>query len=306
MSSILSLTQTALEIGLITALTVLALFLSYSMLNVCDLSTDGCFTLGAAVGAVVAISGHPYLSLFAAMGAGILSGFITALLQTKMGINSLLAGIIVNTALYSVNIAIMGGSSLLNMNKTVTVFTKMRDLLAGTFLAKQSKLILAAVAVLLVAVLLALFLKTRLGLAVRATGDNPDMVRSSSINPVFTTIIGLCLANAITALSGCLLAQSQKSVNIDIGTGMVTIALASLLIGNVFLGKKKMPLRILGMVLGAFAFRLIYTVALRFNMPAFMLKLVSSVIVVAAISGPYLKQQFPLFLKKMQRRSERR
>ena len=306
MSSILSLTQTALEIGLITALTVLALFLSYSMLNVCDLSTDGCFTLGAAVGAVVAISGHPYLSLFAAMGAGILSGFITALLQTKMGINSLLAGIIVNTALYSVNIAIMGGSSLLNMNKTVTVFTKMRDLLAGTFLAKQSKLIVAAVAVLLVAVLLALFLKTRLGLAVRATGDNPDMVRSSSINPVFTTIIGLCLANAITALSGCLLAQSQKSVNIDIGTGMVTIALASLLIGNVFLGKKKMPLRILGMVLGAFAFRLIYTVALRFNMPAFMLKLVSSVIVVAAISGPYLKQQFPLFLKKMQRRSERR
>lgn len=306
MSSILSLTQTALEIGLITALTVLALFLSYSMLNVCDLSTDGCFTLGAAVGAVVAISGHPYLSLFAAMGAGILSGFITALLQTKMGINSLLAGIIVNTALYSVNIAIMGGSSLLNMNKTVTVFTKMRDLLAGTFLAKQSKLIVATVAVLLVAVLLALFLKTRLGLAVRATGDNPDMVRSSSINPVFTTIIGLCLANAITALSGCLLAQSQKSVNIDIGTGMVTIALASLLIGNVFLGKKKMPLRILGMVLGAFAFRLIYTVALRFNMPAFMLKLVSSVIVVAAISGPYLKQQFPLFLKKMQRRSERR
>ena len=306
MSSILSLTQTALEIGLITALTVLALFLSYSMLNVCDLSTDGCFTLGAAVGAVVAISGHPYLSLFAAMGAGILSGFITALLQTKMGINSLLAGIIVNTALYSVNIAIMGGSSLLNMNKTVTVFTKMRDLLAGTFLAKQSKLIVAAVAVLLVAVLLALFLKTRLGLAVRATGDNPDMVRSSSINPVFTTIIGLCLANAITALSGCLLAQSQKSVNIDIGTGMVTIALASLLIGNVFLGKKKMPFRILGMVLGAFAFRLIYTVALRFDMPAFMLKLVSSVIVVAAISGPYLKQQFPLFLKKMQRRSERR
>ncbi len=306
MSSILSLTQTALEIGLITALTVLALFLSYSMLNVCDLSTDGCFTLGAAVGAVVAISGHPYLSLFAAMGAGILSGFITALLQTKMGINSLLAGIIVNTALYSVNIAIMGGSSLLNMNKTVTVFTKMRDLLAGTFLAKQSKLIVAAVAVLLVAILLALFLKTRLGLAVRATGDNPDMVRSSSINPVFTTIIGLCLANAITALSGCLLAQSQKSVNIDIGTGMVTIALASLLIGNVFLGKKKMPLRILGMVLGAFAFRLIYTVALRFNMPAFMLKLVSSVIVVAAISGPYLKQQFPLFLKKIQRRSERR
>ena len=103
----LGLGQTALELGLIGGLTVLALFLSYSMLDVCDLSTDGCFTLGAAVGAVVAISGHPLLSIPAAMAAGVVSGFITALLQTKMGINSLLAGIIVNTGLYSVNIAVM-------------------------------------------------------------------------------------------------------------------------------------------------------------------------------------------------------
>lgn len=123
-SSILTLLQTALELGLISSLTVLALFLSYSMLNVCDLSTDGCFTLGASVGAVVAISGHPYLAIPAAMGAGILSGFVTAFLQTKMGIDSLLAGIIVNTGLYSVNIAVMGKSSILNMNTTETVFTK--------------------------------------------------------------------------------------------------------------------------------------------------------------------------------------
>ena len=112
--NILSLVQTALELSLICSLTVLALFLSYSMLNVCDLSTDGCFTLGAAVGAMVAIAGHPYLAIPAAMGAGVLSGFITALLQTKMGIDSLLAGIIVNTGLYSINIAVMGGSSLLS------------------------------------------------------------------------------------------------------------------------------------------------------------------------------------------------
>ena len=137
--NILSLVQTALELGLICSLTVLALFLSYSMLNVCDLSTDGCFTLGAAVGAMVAIAGHPYLAILAAMGAGVLSGFTTALLQTKMGIDSLLAGIIVNTGLYSVNIAVMGGSSLLNMNKTETVFTKARALLQDTFLAEQYK-----------------------------------------------------------------------------------------------------------------------------------------------------------------------
>ena len=298
----LTLLQTALELGLISALTVLALFLSYSMLNVCDLSTDGCFTLGATVGATVAISGHPYLSIPAAMLAGVLSGLVTAILQTKMGVNSLLAGIIVNTALYSVNIAVMGNSSLLNMNRTETVFTVLRDALKETAFADTYRLIIAAAAVLLVGLFLAFFLKTRLGLAIRATGNNPDMVRSSSINPTVTTIIGLCIANSFTALSGCLLAQSQKSVNIDIGTGMVTVALASLLIGSVFLGKRKIPLRIVGMVLGAFVFRLVYTVALRFHMPAFMLKFVSSVIVVIAISLPYLKKQLPLAVRRLKKR----
>ena len=299
LSAIWSLAQTALELGLTCGLTVLALFLSYSMLNVCDLSTDGCFTLGAAVGAVVAISGHPYLSIPAAMGAGMLSGFITAVLQTRMGIESLLAGIIVNTGLYSINIAVMGKSSLLNMNKTETVFTKLKALLADTPLAGQQDLILALAAVILVIVFLALFLRTRLGLAIRATGNNPDMVRSSSINPIFTTTVGLCVANAFTGLSGCLLAQSQKSVNIDIGSGMVTIALASLLIGQTFLGRGSIAKRAVGMVLGSVIFRLVYTIALRFNMPAFMLKLVSSVIVIAAIAGPYFKSQLPMLKRRL-------
>lgn len=292
--------QTALELGLFSALTVLALFLSYSMLNVCDLSTDGCFTLGATVGAVVAISGHPYLSIVAALAVGMLSGFITALLQTKMGVDSLLAGIIINTAWYSVNIAVMGSSSLLNMNKTVTVFSKLKEALAGTRFSGQYKLIIAIIAVALVVAFLSFFLTTRLGLAIRATGNNPDMVRSSSINPVFTTIVGLCVANAFTALSGCLLAQSQKSVNIDIGSGMVTIALASLLIGNVIVTKGGITKRAIGAVAGAFIFRLVYTIALRFNMPAYMLKLVSSIIVIIAISGPYYKKQLPILKRRME------
>ena len=283
-----SIFQTALELGLISSLTVLALFLSYSMLGVCDLSTDGCFTLGAVVGAVVAISGHPYISIPAAMCAGMLSGFVTALLQTKMGIDSLLAGIIVNTGLYSVNIAVMGGASLLNMNKTDTVFTALSGAGVG-----PHKTVVALMAVALVVVFLTLFLRTRLGLAIRATGDNPDMVRSSSINPAFTTVVGLSVANAFTALSGCLLAQSQKSVNIDIGSGMVTIALASLLIGRAFAPRGGIAFRAVGAVIGAFVFRLVYAVALRFNMPAFMLKLVSSVIVIIAIAGPYLKSRYP-------------
>lgn len=292
--------QTALELGLFSALTVLALYLSYSMLNVCDLSTDGCFTLGATVGAVVAIAGHPFLAIFAAIGAGMLSGFIVAVLQTKMGVESLLAGIIINTAWYSINIAIMGNSSLLNMNKTETIFTILKDKLEKTFLSGQYKLIIAIIAVAGVVVFLSFFLKTRLGLAIRATGNNPDMVKSSSINPAFTTIVGLCIANSFTALSGCLLAQSQKSVNIDIGTGMVTIALASLLIGEVMVSKKGITVRALGAVVGAFIFRLVYTIALRFNMPAYMLKLVSSVIVIIAISAPYFKKQLPIIKRRIE------
>lgn len=298
-STILSLGQTALELGLICSLTVLALFLSYTMLNVCDLSTDGCFTLGAAVGAAVAIAGHPWLSLGAAMAAGICSGFIVAILQTRMGVNSLLAGIIVNTAIYSINIAVMGGSSLLNLNKTDTVFSLLKSALSGTPFAGSYKLIVSSAAVLLALVFITLFLRTRLGLAIRATGNNPDMVRSSSVSPAFTTTVGLCAANALTGLSGCLMAQSQKAVDINLGTGMVTIALASLLIGGTVMGRGGVFKRAVGVVLGSVIFRLVYTVALRLNMPAFMLKLVSSVIVVLAISVPYLKTRLPMLRRRM-------
>lgn len=303
-ASVLGLGQTALELGLICSLTVLALFLSYSMLNVCDLSTDGCFTLGATVGAVVALSGHPVLSLFAAMLAGVCSGFLTSLLQTRMGVDSLLSGIVVNTGLYSINIAIMGGASLLNLNKTETVFSMMKKLLAGTFLQGQYKLVVALLAVAAIVVVLTLFLRTRLGLAIRATGNNPGMVRSSSINTVFTTTVGLCISGSITALSGCLLAQAQKAVDINLGTGMVTIALASLLIGGTLLGKGGIFKRACGVVLGAIIFRLVYTIALRLNMPAFMLKLVSSVIVVLALSIPYFKKQWPNLRRRMELRRQ--
>lgn len=295
----IALLQTALELGLIGSLTVLALFLSYTMLNVCDLSTDGCFTFGAAVGAAVALSGHPYLSIVAAMGAGMLSGFVTGFLQTRMGVDSLLSGIVVNTALYSVNIAVMGGASLLNMNKTDTVFTKLKNLSEGSVLSSTHRTLIALIAVVLVIAFLTLFLRTRLGLAIRATGNNPAMVSASSVNPAFTTLVGLTVANAFTALSGCLLAQSQKSVSIDIGSGMLTIALASLLIGRTFFGRGPIPLRAFSAVCGAVIFRLVYTVALRMNMPAFMLKLVSSVIVVIAISGPYLKKNYPLLARRL-------
>lgn len=298
--------QTVLELGLISSLTVLALFLSYTMLNVCDLSTDGCFTFGAAVGAVVALNGHPILSIPIAMLAGMASGLITALLQTVLGIDSLLAGIVVNTGLYSINIAVMKKSSLLNLNNSDTVFSLLKQRLEGTVLEGKQTLIIATLAVILVVLFLSLFLKTKLGLSIRATGNNPDMVKSSSINPIVTTIIGLCIANSFTALSGCLLAQSQKQAEINIGTGMVTVALASLLIGGVFVRRGKIPLRALGAVLGAIVFRLVYQIAIGLHMPPFMLKLVSSVIVIIAIAGPYLKTRLPEYIRKAKLRSGRK
>ncbi len=295
--------ETVLELGLITSLTVLALFLSYSMLNVCDLSTDGCFTLGAAVGAMVAVSGHPFLAIPAAMLSGVLSGFVTAILQTVLGIDSLLAGIVVNTGLYSINIAVMKKSSLVNLNNTDTVFSLLKAQLEGTFLEGKQTLIISFVAVALVVLFLSLFLKTKLGLSIRATGNNPDMVKSSSINPIITTIIGLCIANSFTALSGCLLAQTQKQAEINIGTGMVTVALASLLIGGVFVRKGKIPLQAIGAVLGAIVFRLVYQIAIGLHMQPFMLKLVSSIIVVLAIAGPYVKARMPEYIRKAKLRA---
>ena len=301
---LLDLGQTALELGLVNALTVLALFLSYSMLDIADLSTDGCFTLGAVVGAIVALAGHPLLSLPAAMLAGVCSGLATGLLQTRMGVQSLLAGIVVNTALYSVNMGISGNKAQLNLNRTQTIFTMAKSALADTPFAGQYRLLVELLIVALVLAGLTSFLSTRLGLSIRATGSNPDMVRSSSINPAMTTIVGLCLSGSLTALSGCLMAQQGKSYDINLGNGMVTVALASLLIGRSFFSRRSIPVRAIGAVAGAFLFRLIYAIALRLKMPGFMLKAVSSIIVVLAIAGPYLRAQAAITLRGLRRRQK--
>lgn len=293
MSSIftLSIVQSALELGCIYSLVALALFISFSILNIADLSTDGCFTLGCAVGAMVTIAGHPFLAFPAAMAAGMASGFITAFLQTRMGVPSILAGIIVNTGLYTVNIAVMGFSSNVNLFACDTIFSLAKDKVAAGWYTSWYKIILVVAIVLLVSVILAWFLNTRLGLSIRATGDNEHMVRASSINPVFTITVGLCLSNSLTALSGAILAQYQKSCDINLGTGMVTIALASLIIGETIIGKGGMFKKVIGVILGSCLYRFIVAVALRMSVPAECLKLVSALIVAIAIAFPYLKGQ---------------
>ena len=276
----------ALELGCIYALVALALFLSYKTLNIADMTTDGAFTLGCAVSATVAVAGHPFLAIPLAMVAGAAAGFITAFLQTRMRIPSILAGIITNTGLYTVNLAVMGFSSNVSMLKAPTVFTVLKP-----FLARYYRLLPAAALAVLTAGLLVLFLKTRLGLSIRATGDNPDMVRASSINTAFTVTVGLCMANALTALSGALLAQYQKTADINLGTGMVIIGLASLIIGETLTRKGSIGKKAFGAVIGSILYRFIIAVALRLDLPSECLKLISAVIVALAIGLPALRAE---------------
>ena len=276
--------MSALELGCIYALVALALFLSFRILNIADMTTDGTFTLGCAVSAVVAVAGHPFLALPAAMIAGSLAGCVTALLQTRLKIPSILAGIITNTGLYTINLAVMGFSSNVNMLKNDTIFTILKGSLGAGY-----KLIPAAILAVSIAALLVVFLKTRLGLSIRATGDNPDMVRASSINTGFTVTIGLMLSNSLTALSGAVLAQYQRTADINLGTGMVIIGLASLIIGETLLPKGKMWMKALGAVVGSILYRFIIAIALRMDLPSECLKLISAVIVALAIGLPAIK-----------------
>ena len=276
--------MSALELGCIYALVALALFLSFRVLNIADMTTDGSFTLGCAVSATVALAGHPVLALPAAMIAGAAAGFITAALQTKFRIPSILAGIITNTGLYTVNLAVMGFSSNVNLLRTETIFSMAKDTLGAGY-----KLIPALVITAIVGLFLIFFLKTRLGLSIRATGDNADMVRASSINTAFTVTIGLMLSNSITALSGAVLAQYQKTADINLGTGMVVIGLASLIIGETLMPKGKTWLKVLGAILGSVAYRFIIALALRLDLPSECLKLISAVIVALAIGLPAMK-----------------
>ena len=276
--------MSALELGFIYALVALALFLSFRVLNIADMTTDGTFTLGCAVSATVAVAGHPLLALPAAMLAGAAAGYVTAFLQTKLSIPSILAGIITNTGLYTVNLAVMGFSSNVNMMRTTTLFTLLQPS-CGSFY----KLLPAAVVTILVGIALVLFLKTRLGLSIRATGDNADMVRASSINTAFTVTVGLCLSNSLTALSGAILAQYQKTADINLGTGMVIIGLASLIIGETLLPKGKLWMKALGAILGSILYRFIIAIALRMDLPSECLKLISATIVALAIGLPTIR-----------------
>ena len=294
--------QTALELGFLYALVAMALFLSYRVLDIADLTTDGCFVLGAAVSVTLAAAGHPVLAIPAAMVAGACAGFITAFLQTRLGVPSILAGIVTNTGLYTVNLMAMGWKSNQSLLGVDTVFTLLRDAGIG---GQLYELLLAAVVTVLAGVLLRLFLGTRLGLSIRATGDNRDMVRSSSVNPTFTITVGLCISNALTALSGAMVGQYQKTVDINSGTGIVVIGLACLIIGETVLGRRTVTKGIIAVIVGSVIYRFIYAIVFYTKVvPVECLKLLTAVIVGLAIAAPTLKKWVRFQRRKAAARKE--
>lgn len=280
--------QTALELGFQYALVAMALFLSYRVLDIADLTTDGCFVLGCAVSVTLTAAGHPFLAIPAAMLAGACAGFVTAFLQTKLGVPSILAGIVTNTGLYTINLMAMGWKSNASLLGVDTIFTMLRDAGVGW---GYHDLLLAAVVTIVAGALLYLFLGTRLGLSIRATGDNRDMVRASSVNPTFTITVGLCVANALTALSGAMVGQYQKTVDINSGTGIVVIGLACLIIGETVLGRRTVFKGIIAVMLGSILYRFIYAIVFYTKVvPVDCLKLLTAVIVGLAIAAPSIKK----------------
>ena len=280
--------QTALELGFLYALVAMALFLSYRVLDIADLTTDGCFILGAAVSVTFAAAGHPILAFPAAILAGMMAGFVTAFLQTCLKIPPILAGIITNTGLYTINLMVMGWSANVSLLKTETIFTMFKKLGIG---GKWSEIILAGIIVILMGAVLVWFLGTRLGLSIRATGNNMDMVRASSINPTFTIMVGLSLSNALTALSGAMVGQYQKAADINGGSGIVVIALACLIIGETVLGRRSIVKGVIAAVVGSMIYRLIYALVLYTKIvPVQGLKLITAIVVALAIAFPSIKE----------------
>ena len=276
----------AIELGLIYSLMVLGLFISYRILNIPDLTVDGSFTLGAAVAVTATLAGHPVLGLLLAGLAGAAAGFVTALLQTRMKIQPILAGIITMTALYSINLMVMDNKANLPLAQGESIYHNLPGML------------LSGLAAIGVAAVLVLFLQMPAGLAVRATGDNEAMVRSSSINADRMKMAGLSIANACVALSGALIAHYNCYAEVRMGIGMVVIGLASLIVGEIAVGLLVRRTNILSgavaAIVGSVLYRLIIAQALEWNFSSSSLKLITAIIVAMAMSVPAVKESLRL------------
>lgn len=298
----------ALSQGMLYAPMALGVFVTFRILKTPDLTVDGSFVFGMTACAAVTIAGHPVLALFAGAAAGALAGLCTALLQTRLRIEPILAGILVAAGLYTVNYAVLGGQSNLYLQyQTVnaagapvnesspTIYKNFAALFAGTdspLLGADAQVLLLTLAI--VAVLtaaLSLFFFTRPGMAIRATGDNEEMVRSSSINADLTRTAGVMLANALVALSGALLCQQQRYADLNCGSSMLVMGLAAVIIGRALFGDRGIVGGLLSAAAGSLLYRVIVQAAYKIEMPSYAVKLLSTLIVVCALALPLLKRR---------------
>lgn len=293
----LGILQTTLELGALYAFVSIALFISYRLLDIADLTTDGSFVLGMAISVSCAFAGHPIIGILLGMLAGGAAGYITAFLQTRMGVLSIISGIITSTGLYTVNLFVMGWSSQISLLKQTTVFSMLKKTnIGGSWYASIFVIVLLVVCM----ILLRLFLSTRLGLSLRATGDNRAMVTASSVNVKNMITLGLVMANMLVGLSGALVGQFNKTSDINAGTGIVVVGLACLIIGESLIhGRKSLSRNLIACFVGNVVYRMIYAVILQtkiINVQS--LKLVTAVIVALAVAAPTIKKELSFHMRK--------
>lgn len=269
----------ALELGGIFAILALGVYVSYKVLSIPDLTVDGSFTTGCAVSAVVTLGLSPELGIVMAFFAGALAGSVSGLLMTKLKIDPILSGILTQIGLYSINLHIMSEKPNIALINKTTIFSRVEGL------GRMSELILIYSILMVITAFLAYFLKTQMGVALRACGDNEDMVRASSIDTDKMKIMGLALANGLVAVSGAIYTQHQCYADISAGIGMMVIGLASIIIGLTFIRTKNTFFSLLATIVGAVFYRFVLTIALQIGLPASDLKILSAIIVVAAIAS---------------------
>jgi len=290
----------ALTIGLILSLLAFGVFISFRVFSFPDITADGSVTLGASIAAVLLVRGTPpLLATLAGFGGGMLAGATTGILHTKFKINGLLAGILVMTALYSVNLHVMGKSNvpLLSASTLATDAERLGLLLSGGATAlnvvgwdvspRDAAVLLLVLATIAVAgAALYAFFRTDLGTAMRATGNNDQMVRALGVNVGNMIVLGLAVSNGLIALSGALLAQYQGFADVQMGIGMVVWGLASVIIGEALVGTRQLGLVVAGAVMGSVLFRLLVAIALRAGLDPNDLKLITAAFVFAALVLP--------------------
>ena len=278
-----------LQLGFIYSFLTLGVFISFRVMNTPDLTADGSFTLGMAISSVATVAGYPVLGLFLGLIAGSFAGVVTGLLQTKAGIHPLLAGILTMTGLYSINLFIMGGSPNLSLLGRENLFTLAQARLPSLDRNSIRLCLLFLISLCFIGIL-TWFFKTGMGLRLRATGNNEQMVRSSSLNTDLIKISACAIANALISFSGAILAQYQGYGDINAGTGIVIIGLASVILGELFPYGSSMGRRLLSVTLGALVYRFLIAVVLYLNIfPAYMLRLLSALIVAIALALPRLR-----------------